>query len=118
MSVTPASTASRTFSGATVLVTAINLMDPGERPLRMAAVWILPRIRRQFSRTSVILLMAARYRAGIRSAHLIDGCALSRWHSLRSSRFLRARTFRRAAVAGDDGLFFDCRRLRRLRLFG
>ena len=24
-------------------------------------------------------------RAGIRSAHLIDGCALSGWHSLRSS---------------------------------
>ncbi len=31
------------------------------------------------------LLLAARYRACIRSAHLITGCALSRLHSLRSS---------------------------------
>src|SRR5437899_541695 len=32
------------------------------------------------------LLMAAPYRAGIRSAHFIDGCALSGLHSLRSSQ--------------------------------
>ena len=56
ISAIPAPTASRIFSAGTVLVTAINLIDPGERPLRTAAVSILSRIRRQFSRTSVILV--------------------------------------------------------------
>src|SRR5207247_896081 len=37
----------------------------------------------ELSHSNVLLLMAARYRACIRSAHFIDGCALSRLHCLR-----------------------------------
>src|SRR5437016_8120917 len=37
-------------------------------------------------------LMAAPCRACIRSAHFLDGCALSGLHSLRSCGFLRAQT--------------------------
>src|SRR5436853_6030933 len=57
----------------------------------------------------LILFMAARYRACIRSAHLIYGCALSRLHSLRSSLvrqhfFLDAIAHTQAAQAIGDSV--------------
>src|SRR4030095_11201780 len=85
----------RMLSGGTVLVTAISRIEEGSRPLRTAASRILLRVRRQFSRTSIIESY---------------GDALS--------GFTRSTGLCVSLIPDRHGVFFDGRRSRYLNLLG